>query len=103
MTAVFNVDEKLSLGGTSYLYVGTLTITSTYVTGGETIDLSDNERFTNVIGQSGIFGHKWDAANQKLLFYYTDADFAGDKELIQVANAYNHTGASGMTCWAIGQ
>lgn len=103
MTAVFNVDEKLSLGGTSYLYVGTLTITSTYVTGGETVNLSDNETFTAVVAQSGVYSHKWDSANQKLLFYYYDYDAVADGAAIQVANGATHTGASGMTCWAIGQ
>lgn len=97
------IEETISLGGTSYMYIGTLTVTGTYATGGEAIDLGSNERISSFRLDSGVYTHKWDAAAQKLLFYYADYDAVADGAFIQVANGATHTSASGATFVAIGQ
>ena len=104
MAATFTVDKTLSLGGTENLYLGTISLDSSYPTGGEAIDNTGNERYDYVLCQpkSG-YVFQWDAANQKLLAYYADNNNASDGPLIQVPDTTDLSAITGIQTWAVGQ
>lgn len=105
MAVAATVEQSFSIGGNQNLYIGTLAVTGTYTTGGETVDLGSNERLDVLVASSAAGGFliRWDRDNQKALFYYYDYDAVADGAAIQVANAANHTAANGAVFFAIGQ
>jgi hypothetical protein len=91
MAAVVTVLQQWETGGNRTEYVGTIALDSSYPTGGEAIDASNNERFAHLNAQAGgttaeglgyVFA--WDKANQKLVALYSDNNNASDGPLIQV-------------------
>jgi hypothetical protein len=102
MAMALTVEETIPLAGNEYLYIGTITITGTYTTGGDAVDATGNERFRHLIVNGKGYVWEFDNANQKLLMYRDNAT-ATAAALPQVANAADHTGASGVTFIGIGQ
>jgi hypothetical protein len=96
------IEDSWQTNGNFQEYVGTLTITGTYTTGGDAIDFGSNERMRVVSVSGKGYVWEWDQANQKLLMY-RDNGTATAAALPQVANAADHTAASGVTFRALGQ
>lgn len=96
------ITHTIDLGLTKKLYVGTLTVTGTYLTNGDTVDAASNERFDYLFAQGKGYNYEWDAANQKLKFFQGDNTNAAAAPGIEVPNAANHTAASGAPFFAIG-
>ncbi len=98
------VNQRVELGDTEVLYIGTLTVTGTYTTAGEAVDIVGNERINVMLcPNQGGYMTAWDAAAQKLLFYQGDNANAGVAPGVQVANATSLVALNGMTFVAIGQ
>lgn len=102
MAMAATVEETIQLGGNEYLYIGTLAITGTYTTSGDTIDPSGNESFRHVIVTGKGYVWEWVPSTQKMKMY-RDNGTATAAALPEVANAADHTGATGITFVAIGQ
>lgn len=101
--ATANVELDIQIESGQHLYIGTITMDSSYPTGGEAIDVSGNERFKKLIPQSKAgYIFSWDAANQKLLAYYADYDAVADGALIQVPNTTDLSAVTGIDFIAIG-
>lgn len=81
----------------------TVTLDSSYPTGGEAVDFTANGEFSNVLavlpvaGSGGIIP-VWDATNSKLLAFYQDGA-AG--ELVQATNT-DDLSAESIDCLVIG-
>lgn len=102
MALVATVTEALSLGDTKVLYYGTLAFDSSYPTGGEAVDLANNERIDVLIAQGNGYTFKLDSANQKLIAYQGDNTNAAAAPGIEVANAANLAAVTGVPFIAIG-
>lgn len=96
------IEDQWQSGGNYQEYVGTITITGTYTTGGDAIDFGTNERMRSVVVTGKGYVWEWDQANQKLLVY-RDNGTATAAALPQVANAADLTGATGVSFRALGQ
>lgn len=77
MAAVATVEQTYSLGGTDYLYRGTIAFDNNYPTGGEAIDVGSNETISYLSAPpSAGYLFEWDRANQKLKVYWGNAGTA---------------------------
>lgn len=113
MAAVATIEETFSLGGTGYLYRGTIAFDSSYPTGGETIDPAGNSKFDTLFAQGGGttasgggYVFNWDAPNQKLVAYrQKDPANAGgaDIPLTEVSNTTDLSALVSVPFIAIGQ
>lgn len=93
--------KKFALGNTGTLHIVTLTVTGTYTTGGESVDVADNERIYGMFPLGGQVGYvaDWDVTNQKLKLRQ-DNGTATAAALPEVTNGANHTAISG-SIWGI--
>lgn len=73
MAVTVNIDERISLGSTDYLYIGQITMDSSYATGGENVDATGAtgqagpQKFKTLIpGHTGGYVFEWINASQKL-------------------------------------
>ena len=89
MAATATIKKRFKFGN-GFCVVADVTLDSSYPTGGEAVsaeqlDLSALEFVQGAA--SGGYVPEYDHANEKLKAYYADCDYAGDKALIEVANA----------------
>jgi hypothetical protein len=72
--ATARVDDSYPFAGTLKAYVGQITMSNSYTTGGEVIDLPGNERIAVLLAQSAAGrGFDFDPVTQKLKAYSTAA------------------------------
>lgn len=72
--ATATIQHDINIGDTQHLYIGTLDFDSSYPTGGETVNVTGNERFESMIIQSKSgYNFEWDATNQKMKVFQTGA------------------------------
>lgn len=112
MAAAVTITEKVSLGGTDNLYLGTIAMDSSYPTGGEVLDattatpLPGPTKFKFLtVAQSGGYVAEFIPSSQKLKFYRqkNPADAGGaDIPLPEVANAVDLSGLTAIPFMAIG-
>jgi hypothetical protein len=83
MAAVVTVTDSWDTGGNRTEYIGTIAMDNSYPTGGEPIDVANNERFawlhaagggTTASGAGYVF--QFDAPNQKLVVLWGNAGSA---------------------------
>jgi hypothetical protein len=102
--ATFTQDlDPQPLGGSNRLYVGRLTLSSSYATGGDTIDWPGDwtavtDARVMLAGQGG-YVLEYDGANTKVKAY-RDNGTATAAPLPEVANATNLSAVS-AECWVI--
>lgn len=103
MAAVVTINQDFEIGETKKLYHGTIALDSSYPTGGETLDVSGNERFDVLIADSvGGYVFSFVASSQKLLAYVGDNDAGADGVLAQVANTTDLSAVTTIPFIAIG-
>lgn len=101
--ATLNVDKVNTRQLTGVrLVTGTIDFDSSYPTGGESISIPLNEVKGMLIENKSGYVFQYDRANKKILAYYADCDFAGDKALIEVANATSLSALTGVAFLAWG-
>lgn len=105
MATTFTVEQEFEFGNI-YMALGTLTITGTYVTGGDAVAVSGPAKMEridslDVIGGKGGLSNDWDRTNQKLKWFTTGA--SSGAVLAELANGGTQTGASGALAVAWGQ
>jgi hypothetical protein len=105
MATTFTVEQEFEVGNI-YFCIGTLTITGTYVTGGDAVAVSGPSKLERIDvldvqgGRAGLVPD-WDRANQKLKWFTSNG--AAPAALAELANAGTQTGASGAVALAWGQ
>jgi hypothetical protein len=91
MAAVPVIDADIPIGETQHLYVGSITLDNSYLTGGEPIDAPGNSRFIHLDAQpTAGYVFEFIPASQLLKAYrQKDPAAAGgaDIALVEVANA----------------
>lgn len=95
--------DPLQLGGSLRLYTGSITLSASYATGGDTVDfpgdvsLADGRVMLGGVGTGRVV--EWDGANQKVKAYQDNAT-ATAAALPEVANATNLSTIV-VECWAL--
>ena len=87
------------------ILIGALTLTGTYVTNGEAMDISDyfpSELQLVLVESKGGFVFEYDYTAKKVKAYYYDYDAVADGAAIEVANTADITAANGAKFIAIG-
>src|SRR5688500_12362976 len=103
MALTISVTRDIPIGDTAHLYEGTLSWDDSYPTGGESFNVTGNEKFSTVIfGHKGGYTFEWDEANQKVIAYYVDNDAGADSAQIQVPNTTDLAAVTGVKFLAIG-
>jgi hypothetical protein len=101
--ATFTQRNEFPIGNSGRLVTGTLTMSNSYATGGDTLDLQGDVGAAEgslIIGSvAGGRALEWDGTNQKVLAYQDNAAAAA-AALGQVANATNLSTVA-AECWAI--
>jgi len=84
--------------------MGQIDFDNSYPTGGESLDLSTDVPSLWMVFFEPKAGYifEYDYANKKVKAFYADCDFAGDKALIEVANAADLSALTGVRYLAIG-
>lgn len=104
MAAVVTVTDSWDAGGNRTEYLGTIAMDNSYPTGGEPIDVANNERFAflNAVGGGTTatgagYLYQFDAPNQKLVaFRQKDPGNAGGAD-IALPEVGNTTDLSAQT------
>jgi len=88
----------------SFMVIGILTLTGTYVTDGEAMDLSGIFKDLQLVTFENKAGYifEYDYTAKKVKAYYADYSASVDGALIEVANEANITAASGVKFMAVG-
>lgn len=85
MSAALVEEKVISIGESEALVFGTLTLDSSYPTGGEAIDAPGDAGFHHLlVAPAGGYVGYWDKANQKIIAYQQSA---ATSALTQVPNA----------------
>lgn len=107
MAATVTLENTVEIGGSVKLYSGTIALDASYPTGGETIDVSGNERFDTLITSSTSgYVFSFVPSSQKLLAYVTkDPGDAGGANVVlqQVADTTDLSAVTAIPFIAIGQ
>lgn len=94
--------DAITLGGTNRLLFGTVAMSSSYATGGDTLDMPGDISLGEgsvLIGQAGGYVLEYDGTNAKVKAY-RDNGTATAAALPEVAAAVNLSAVS-AECWAI--
>jgi hypothetical protein len=89
MAAVVSEQYVLQQEGAEAIVFGTITLDTSYPTGGSAIDTTGSVDFTRLVVSGGPVSCKYDLANKKLLCYGTAVSASG---LTEIANAVNLSG-----------
>jgi hypothetical protein len=89
MAAVVNEQYVFQQEGAEAIVFGTITLDTSYPTGGSAIDTTGSVEFTRLTVAGGPVSCKYDLATKKLLCYGTAASATG---LTEIANATNLSG-----------
>ena len=85
---VVAVDVEEHFGGVKYIS-GTITMSNSYATDGDTLDLSTYLSEIDHVNLQGRSGYQWgwDKANKKVKSFWNDFDAGSDAALIEVTAA----------------
>lgn len=103
MAATVTIERDIAIGQTEHLYELKIAFDSSYPTGGETVDVALNSRFSRVNAQpTSGYVFQFDPATQKLLAYYGDNNNAADGPLIQVPDTTDLSALTSVLAIALG-
>ena len=96
--------DPIDLGGTNKLYIGTLTMSSSYAANGDTIDWpGDLTTVTDarvMLGPHSAYALEYDGANAKIKAGWDRIQNAAAGAFVEVTAATNLSAVS-VECWAI--
>ena len=108
MAATVTILDSWNAGGNRTEYLLNIALDNSYPTGGEALDVANNERFAWLHAQSGGTAatgggrlYAFDVANQKLVVYVGDNDAGADGPFAEAANALDLSAVTSLQARAL--